>query len=360
MYFASDNWAGVHPAISARLAQEGGGYAPAYGTSDLDSELERLFNEIFECEVAVFFVATGTASNCLALTLESKPGGVVFAHREAHIIADECGAPEYLSGQLRIATVDGPGGKIDPKLLRRIVERSAENDVRRGCPSTISVTQATEAGTVYSLAEIDAIAAVAKDFNIPLHMDGARFANALVSLGCTPAEMTWKRGVDMLSFGATKNGCWCAEAVVLFNPKKAAEFPFVRKRAAQCFSKSRFISAQFQAYFADGLWLDLARQANSMATELANTFAGLNSARLLSKPQSNEVFVVLNKKTIANIRAKGVEFYDWPAPSDLEMTNDEQLCRFVTSFATTREDVSLFRDMVQIASNVSDFIYSKI
>ncbi|KFY58121.1 hypothetical protein V497_05053 [Pseudogymnoascus sp. VKM F-4516 (FW-969)] len=342
------------------LAQEGSGHAPAYGTSVLDSELERLFNEIFETEVAVFFVATGTAANCLALTLESKPGGVVFAHREAHIIADECGAPEYLSGQLRIQTVDGADGKMDPKLLRRIVERSAENDVRRGRPSTISVTQATEAGTVYSLAEIDAIAAVAKEFDLPLHMDGARFANALVSLGCTPAEMTWKRGVDMLSFGATKNGCWCAEAVILFDPKKAPAFPFVRKRAAQNFSKSRFISAQFEAYFRDGLWLDLARQANAMAMEISNTFAGLPSARLLSRPQSNEVFVVLKKKVISKIRAKGVEFYDWPAPSDLRMTDDELLCRFVTSFATTGEEVSRFSDMVKRASSDSDFIYSNI
>lgn len=360
MHFASDNWAGVHPAISARLSQEGGGYAPAYGTSDLDKDLERIFNEIFECEVAVFFVATGTAANCLALTLESKPGGVVFAHREAHIIADECGAPEYLSGQLRIMTVDGPDGKMDPKLLRRLVERSAENDVRRGRPSTISITQATEAGTVYSLDEIDAIAAVAKDYDLPLHMDGARFANALVTLDCTPAEMTWKRGVDMLSFGATKNGCWCAEAVVLFDPKKASGFPFVRKRAAQNFSKSRFISAQFQAYFCDGLWLDLARQANAMATELANTFAGLQSPRVLAKPQSNEVFVVLNKKIIASIRAKGVEFYEWPTPSDLRMADDEELCRFVTSFATTAEDVTRFSDIMKIASTDSDFLYANI
>ncbi|KFY27091.1 hypothetical protein V491_01038 [Pseudogymnoascus sp. VKM F-3775] len=172
--------------------------------------------------------------------------------------------------------------------------------------------------------------------------------------------MTWKRGVDMLSFGATKNGCWCAEAVVLFDPKKASGFPFVRKRAAQNFSKSRFISAQFQAYFCDGLWLGLARQANAMATELANTFAGLQSPRVLATPQSNEVFVVLKKKIIASIRAKGVEFYEWPAPSDLRMTDDEELCRFVTSFATTAEDVTRFSDIMKIASSDSDFLYANI
>jgi threonine aldolase len=351
MYFASDNWAGVYPAISASLSEQAGGYSSAYGTSDLDREVERRFSEIFERDVAVFFVATGTAANSLALTSVAKPGGLVFAHREAHIVVDECGAPEYLSGQLRITTVDGPNGKIDTKQLRRQIERSAEADVHSGRPNAISVTQATEAGTVYSLAELDAIAAVAKDFDLPLHMDGARFANALVSLGCTPAEMTWKSGVDMLSFGATKNGCWCAEAVVLFDTTKASDFGFIRKRAAQLFSKSRFISAQFDAYFRDGLWLDLARQTNSMAAKLAETFVGLNSARLVTlKPQSNQVFAIINNKTIAAIRAQGAVFYDWPASSDLEIADNEQLCRFVTSFATTAEDISRFRGILQVAA----------
>jgi threonine aldolase len=347
MYFASDNWAGVHPAISTNLSEKAGGYASAYGDSDFDRTVELRFNQIFEREVAVFFVGTGTAANSLALTLVAKPGGLVFAHREAHIVVDECGAPEYLSGQLRITTVDGPNGKIDAAQLRRQVQRSASSDVHSGRPNAISVTQATEAGTIYSLAELDAIAAVAKDFNLPLHMDGARFANALVSLGCTPAEMTWKRGIDMLSFGATKNGCWCAEAVVLFDVTKAAEFSFIRKRAAQLFSKSRFISAQFDAYFHDGLWLDVARQTNSMATALAETFAELDLARLTVMPQSNEVFAVIKKKTVTAIKAKGAVFYDWPAPSDFELADDEQLCRFVTSFATTAEDIGSFRSTLQ-------------
>ncbi|RDW66843.1 hypothetical protein BP5796_09592 [Coleophoma crateriformis] len=350
MYFASDNWAGVHPAISASLAEHGSGFAEAYGTSDLDSQVERRFSEIFERDVAVFYVATGTAANSLALTSVAKPGGLVFAHRGAHIVVDECGAPEYLSGQLRIATVEGTHGKIDPVQLRRQVERSAINDVHSGRPNAISVTQSTEAGTVYSLAELDAIAAVAKEFKLPLHMDGARFANGLVSLGCTPAEMTWKRGVDMLSFGATKNGCWCAEAVVFFDLSKASDFAFIRKRAAQLFSKSRFISAQFDAYFRDGLWLDVARRTNAMAAMLAETFAGSDSARLTMKPQSNEVFVIINKKTIAALKAKGVFFYEWPTPPDLVVADHEELCRFVTSFATMADDVSRFHSILKEAS----------
>lgn len=352
MYFASDNWAGVHPLIAASLSEQATGVAAPYGVSDLDKVVEQRFREIFECDVAVFFVATGTAANSLALTSIAKPGGVVFAHREAHIVADECGAPEYLSGQLRLVTVDGADGKIDPVQLRRQIQLVTDSGVHGGRPNAISVTQATEAGTVYSLAELDAIAAVAKEFSLPLHMDGARFANALASVSCSPAEMTWKRGVDMLSFGATKNGCWCAEAVVLFDVAKAVDFTFIRKRAAQLFSKSRFISAQFDAYFRDGLWLELANKTNLMAGQLAKMFAQTKSTRLLRQPQSNEVFVIIKKQISSHIRARGAVFYDWPASSDLIIAEDELLCRFVTSFATTIEDVNTLDSLIQSAAAV--------
>jgi threonine aldolase len=352
MYFASDNCAGIHPAISAGLSAQGSGFTSAYGTSDLDREVELRFGEIFERDVAVFYVSTGTAANALALTLVAKPGGVVFAHREAHIVVTECGAPEFLSGQLRMASVDGPNGKMDVNQLRRQVEELANSDVHGGRPVAISVTQTTESGTVHSLAELDAIATVAKDFNIALHMDGARFANSLVSLGCSPAEMTWKRGVDMLSFGATKNGCWCAEAIVLFDPSKASELTYIHKRSAQLFSKSRFISAQLNAYFCNGLWLDIAQHSNSMAKKLAETIAGLDSncARLTSMPQSSEVFAIINIQTITAIRAKGVIFCEWPASPDFEIANDEQLCRFVASFATSDEDISCFHGVLHTAA----------
>lgn len=342
MHFASDNWAGVHPAIAARLSEQAEGFATPYGVSSYDSEIERRFNEIFERDVAVFFVATGTAANSLALTLVAKPGGLVFAHRDAHMVVDECGAPEYLSGQLRFVAIDGPIGKMDAARLRSKIEHLGDSDLYGGRPNAISVTQATEAGTLYSLAELDAVADVAAEFNLPLHMDGARFANAIASLGCTPAEMTWKRGVDMLSFGGTKNGCWCAEAVVLFDTAKARDFAFVRKRAAQLFSKSRFVSAQFDAYFHDGLWLKIASQSNSMAAQVAKIIAESSSARLAWKPQSNEVFAIISKTMVAALKTRGVVFYDWPAPSDVEISEGEQLCRFVTCSATTAEDIRGF------------------
>ncbi|HVW56074.1 MAG TPA: low specificity L-threonine aldolase, partial [Rhizobiaceae bacterium] len=269
MHFASDNWAGAHPRIAESLAAHASGFAPAYGASDLDRKVEEKFSEIFEREVSVFFVATGTAANSLALTSVSRPGGVAFCHRESHVVEDEGGAPEYLSGGTRLHPVDGALGRIDPDGLLAKMAHFDPEFVHSGQPVAVSITQSTEIGTVYSLDAIEKIGAICREKDLPLHMDGARFANALVSLGTTPAEMTWKRGVDLLSFGGTKNGCWCAEAIVVFDSSRAREMPFIRKRAAQLFSKSRFIAAQFDAYFADDLWLDTARYSNAMAGRLA-------------------------------------------------------------------------------------------
>jgi threonine aldolase len=269
MQFSSDNWAGAHPLIAESLVRHASGFEPAYGDGTLDKAVTERFCALFEREVAVLFVGTGTAANALALTLYAKPGAVAFCHRGAHIVEDECGAPEYLSGGGRLRAVDGPLGKVRAAALDQALARFFPPTVHDGRASAISITQATEVGTVYALDEIEAIAAVARKHALPLHMDGARFANALVALGATPAEMTWKRGVDILSFGGTKNGCWCAEAIVLFDPARAQELAFMRKRAAQLFSKSRFIAAQFDAYLADGLWLETARHANAMAARLA-------------------------------------------------------------------------------------------
>ena len=232
MFFASDNWAGAHPAINERLLKESTRFAAAYGTSDLDRAIEHRFNEIFEREVAVFFVATGTAANSLALASLAKPGGVTFAHSEAHVIEDECGAPDFFSG-MRMSPVDGALGKMDPAHLKSRIARYPQDAVHHGRATAVTVTQATEVGSIYTLPEIEAIAAIAHENGLPLHMDGARFANALVHLDVSPAEMTWKRGVDVLSFGGTKNGCWCAEAIVFFDPAMARELPFLRKRSAQ-------------------------------------------------------------------------------------------------------------------------------
>ncbi|MBX3566977.1 MAG: low specificity L-threonine aldolase [Rhizobiaceae bacterium] len=348
MHFSSDNWAGAHPRIAESLTRHAAGFEPAYGGGDLDAAVTRRFCEIFEREVAVFFVGTGTAANALSLTLHARPGGIAFCHRGAHIMEDECGAPEYLSGGGRLRAVDGPFGKFSADALERSVARFFPQIVHDGRACAISITQATEAGTVYSLDEIEGISAVAGKFALPLHMDGARFANALVSLDTTPAEMTWKRGVDMVSFGGTKNGCWCAEAIVLFDTSKADELAFIRKRAAQLFSKSRFIAAQFDAYFADDLWLETARHANATAAALADVLRTAPLTRLAWEPQANEVFGIMRRDTMDRALAAGARFYEWHVPADFAepIAPDEVLCRFVTSFATSRGEIDTFARLV--------------
>jgi threonine aldolase len=344
MIFSSDNWAGAHPVIAESLVKAAGGFASAYGTSDLDKKVEKTLSDIFERDVAVFFVATGTAANSLALSSVNRPGGHIFCHREAHVNVDECGAPEFFSHGSRLTPVDGPLGKIDPLRLEAEIKRFPPGFVHGGQPMAITMTQATEAGTVYSVDEIDTIAHIARKFKLPLHMDGARFANALVTLDLSPAEMTWKRGIDLLSFGGTKNGCWCAEALILFDTTKADQMHYLRKRSGQLFSKSRFIAAQFDAYFGGGLWLDLARHANGMANRLADGIEASRGARLAWPSGSNELFVILKKNTATKLEEKGAVFYDWPVPHTLagSIAADEGLYRLVTSFATTKEDVERF------------------
>ncbi|MHC1548118.1 threonine aldolase family protein [Phyllobacterium sp. K27] len=348
MHFASDNWAGAHPKIAENLNRHAGGFASAYGTSKLDSLIEETFNTIFEREVAVFFVGTGTAANSLAQAAISRPGGVTFAHREAHLIDDEGGAPSFLSAGGRFQPVDGPTGCIDINNLKAAIEGFAPGNVHAGQPMSVSITQSTEIGTLYQLTEIAAIGALCKDNGLPLHMDGARFANALVALGCSPADMTWKQGVDILSFGGTKNGCWCAEALIFMNPEQARDLPFIRKRSAQLFSKSRFVAAQFEAYFADGLWLELAGHSNNMASELAQRIMASSKLKLAWQPRANEVFAIASQDIVQSLQASGAIFYEWKPPHNeaTMVAENETLIRLVTSFATTQEEVRRFGDLI--------------
>jgi threonine aldolase len=345
MYFASDNWAGVHPRIADHLLKASAGFVPAYGSSEDDKAMERRFSDLFERDVSVFYVSTGTAANALSLASLARTGGVVFAHEEAHVIADECGAPEFFAGSARICPVAGAYGKMQPDNLEAAIEKYPARFIHSGQPMAVTVTQATEAGTVYSLDELDAIAATAKKHGLPLHMDGARFANGLVALGCSPADMTWRRGVDILSFGGTKNGCWCAEAIVCFNPDEAKDLPFIRKRAAQLISKSRFVTAQFQAYFDQDLWLEMARHANRMADALRSGLNAAPTARQAWPTTANEVFAILKKASAEALRKDGATFYDWPTHNPdiaAKIAADETLVRLVTSFATTQQDVAAF------------------
>lgn len=341
MQFASDNWAGAEPRIVEAVAREAAKSGEAYGASASDRAIEQRFSEIFERDVAVFIVGTGSAANGLAMAAVAKPGGVVFCHRESHMVEDECGGVEYLTGGTRLITLEGSTGKLDPVTLRTAIARFDPEFVHAGQPMAVSIAQQTEAGGIYSLAEISAIAAVAKERALPFHMDGSRCANALVRLNVSPADMTWRAGVDLLSFGATKNGCMSAEAVVFFEPRLAAEMPFLRKRAGHLFSKSRFLAAQFEAYFRDGLWLELAGRAIAMADRLRAGLADTAHSRQAWPTEGNEVFAVVKRSAAARLRQAGAVFYDWPEPhgAALGLAAGECLVRLVTSFSTRPEEV---------------------
>nr|WP_321980344.1 low specificity L-threonine aldolase [uncultured Cohaesibacter sp.] len=350
MYFASDNWAGASEPIMNALMRHKDGYEPAYGDGPICESIEQRFQEIFETDCSVFVVGTGTAANALALSALTGPAGTVFCHKEAHIRVDECGAPEFLTSGARMWGLDGKHGKLSKEALQIGFQEVPHGVVHHGQPSAISLTQATEIGTLYSVEEITQLSAQAKDNGLAVHMDGARFANALVTLGVTPAEMTWKAGVDVLSFGATKNGAWCAEAVVFFNKDYAKDFIYRRKRAGQLFSKMRFAAAQFEGYFENDHWLDNAHHSNAMAARLVKGLEAMDHTRVAWPSGSNEVFAIVPKQAAQKATAAGAVFYDWPSfgldPEECP-GEDEVLLRLVSSFSTTTEEVDQFLDCLK-------------
>ncbi len=333
MNFRSDNVSGIAPEILAAIAAANRGDAPSYGADAVTERVARRFGELFEHDVAVFPVATGTAANALALAAVTPPWGVVFCHEEAHIQADECGAPEFYSGGAKLVGLAGDHGKLTPAAIEaRAIEPGV---VHHAQPAAISISQTTEAGTLYTPAEVAALGDAARRHGLALHMDGARFANAVAALGCAPADLTWRGGVDVLSFGATKNGALAAEAVIFFDREKAADFAFRRKRGGHLLAKMRFLSAQLEAYLADGLWLDNARHANRMAARLADGLATIAGARLRHPTQANEVFVELPEAAIRAAAAAGFGFHRWGGESSACL-------RLVTAFDTAPEAVDAF------------------
>jgi threonine aldolase len=312
----------------------------------------RHFAEVFERDVAVFLVATGTAANALALSTAVPPWGLCVCHREAHIMEDECGAPEFFMHGAKVVGLDGEGAKIAATGLAAYLSGLGRH-VKQMPPKALSISQATECGLVYGLDEIEALGQVCREHGLRLHMDGARFANALVALGCTPAEMTWKAGVDLLSFGATKNGCFAAEAIVVFDPDLAETLHYRRKRAGHLLSKGRFLAAQFEGYFQGGHWLQNARHANAMAKRLATGLTALPGVRLAWPCEANEVFAILPRALDKASRAAGAVYHPWSAQSLADQGSlraDEALVRLVTSFATAPEDVDRFLDTARRAS----------
>ncbi|MFP1644132.1 threonine aldolase family protein [Pontitalea aquivivens] len=344
MNFASDNTSGVAPQIMTALAQANQGHVASYGGDALTLQVRDRLRDIFQAPgAAVYLVATGTAANALACATLTPPWGAIFCHRNAHIEEDECGAPEFYTGGAKLVLVDGPHGKMGPDALRAAIAhtgRAGVHNIQRGM---VSITNATEAGTVYTAPEVAALCQVARDFGLPVHMDGARFANALVTAGDSPAELTWKAGVDVLSFGGTKNGCMGVEAVILFDPARAWEFELRRKRSAHLFSKHRYLAAQMAAYLEGDLWLDLARRANTAAERLSAGIVALPGAQLDHPTQANAVFARFPRRCHRAAMAAGASYYFWPFDQSLEGPEDELLsARLVCSWSTQPEAIDAF------------------
>lgn len=347
MFLASDNGGPAAPEILAAIERANEGYSPAYGADALMAEVTRLVREIFEApEAEVRLVATGTAANALALGTLTRPWQTVFCHEEAHVEEDECGAPEFYTGGAKLTLVGGKHARIDPEALARAVAETGAKGVHGVQRGPISVTQATELGAVYAPEHLARITAVARTAGLPVHMDGARFANALVSLGITPAEATWRAGVDVLCLGGTKNGLLGAEAVVFFDPVRAAEFDFRRKRGGHLFSKHRYLSAQFVAYLSDGLWLSLATRANRAAARLAAGLARIEDASILHPVEANMVFAALPRRVHRRLRAAGAEYYLWPFEQSLDGDPDAPLTmRLVTDWSQEDETIDRFLEI---------------
>lgn len=349
MNFASDNIVGASAPVMQALMQANAGPMAAYGADEITLRIKARFAEIFEREVSVFLVTTGTAANALALSSAVPPWGLCVCHREAHVIDDECGAPEFFMHGAKLIGLPGVAAKLDPGTVRSYLE-SLPSSIKQMPPKALSISQVTECGTVYGLDEIAALSAVCRDHGMALHMDGARFANALVSLGCAPADMTWRQGVDILSFGATKNGCLMAEAVVVFKPELAEALAYRCKRAGQVISKGRLIAAQLEGYFEGGHWLGNARHANRMAALLAEGLKPLPGIRIPWEAQANEVFPILPQAVGEALKAAGAVFGGWTEaslPQGENVRPDETLIRLVTSFATREEDVRRFLDVAR-------------
>lgn len=335
--FTSDNIAGVSPEILEHVIKHSSGDAVPYGNDDLSKQLQSKMSELFETEVSVLLVPTGTAANSLCLAAMSPVWGAVLCHPDSHINNDECGAPEFFNNGIKLLAIEGESSKIDPQKLA-IRASQKIGDVHTVQPAVVSITQATETGSIYTLDELREIGDICKTNNMKYHMDGARFANAVAALGCTPAEMTWQAGVDALSFGATKNGAFGVEAIVLFDRSLATEVAYRRKRAGHLMSKMRFMASQIDAYITDDLWLKNAKHANDMASRLRLGLASNRHVELIEPSKTNIVFCKIPSQTIEQLLAHGFQFYydRW----------GEGVVRLVTNYGTKLADIDNFIGVV--------------
>jgi threonine aldolase len=332
--FRSDNETPVAPAMMQAILDANHGTAWAYADDDWSMRLNQVFSELFRTEAVALPVSTGTVANSIALATVTPPWGSVFCHTGAHIYGDEGGAPEFFGNGLRLVPVAGKNGKLEPAALEKAVQAVEGHGVHSYQPSLLSLTQATEAGTLYTIDEVRALCDSAHALGMHTHMDGARFGNAIAALGCHPGEVTVEAGIDMLSFGASKNGCMAAEALLIFNqPQWYATAERLRKRSGHLLSKMRYVSAQLLAYVENDRWLEMARHANRQALRFAEAIENHADARLEYPVQANEVFLNWTKAGFDHLEAHGIQFGLWPGRDDL--------ARFVFGHSTSDAEVDL-------------------
>ena len=335
--FASDNVTGACPEVMDAVVTANSGIATSYGDDEWSSRLQTKLSEIFETDVEVFLAVSGTASNALALSALAPVFGKIYCHELSHINTDECGAPELFTGGAKLIPMRSSNGRIKANELAETIRGSGNVHVTQ--PSVVSITQSCETGTVYQLDEIKAISKIARKHKMSVHMDGARFANALASLEVSPAEMTWKSGVDVLTLGGTKNGCLAAEAIIFFKPDMVGNFPYLHKRSGQLLSKMRFISSQLEAYVTDDLWIRNAQHANSMAKILSEGLNAFSNIELAYPTQSNEVFVNLPRELIDYLNNAGYDIN--------EEELDGKAVRFVTAWNSELKDVDRLLEVIK-------------
>jgi threonine aldolase len=340
---ASDNNAPVCPEAWEAMLEANSGHAGAYGTDEWTANACEALRDIFETDCEVFFTFNGTAANSMSLASMCRSYHSVICHELAHIETDECGAPEFYSGGSKILLVPGKEGKVSPESVESVVHR--RDDLHFPKPRVVSITQSTEVGTVYTPEEIRQLGAITHGLGLHLHMDGARFANALAHLKCAPKEITWRGGVDILCLGGTKNGLAVGEAVVFFNKKLAREFEFRCKQAGQLCSKMRYLSAPWVGILKDGAWLNHAATANAKAQRLEAGLQSIKTAEVLFPCEANAVFVQLDDRIISGLYARGWEFYNFIGAGG---------CRLMCSWDTTDQDVDDFLEDVRDLSTSSE------
>ncbi len=346
MRFASDNSGPVHPRVMEALAAANEGWTMPYGNDDHTAAAVQAVRDAFEApEAAVYFVATGSAANAILLATMTQPFQTVFCTAEAHIHEDECNAPEFYTGGAKLTLVDSHDARMELDALEQAIAALGGGNVHVPQPGTLSITQVTERGTLYTLDQIKALTSVAKAHGLGVHLDGARFANALVALDISPADMTWRAGVDAVSFGGTKNGLMGVEAAVIFDPAKAWEFELRRKRGGHLFSKNRFLAAQMAAYLSDDLWLDMARAANTAGQKLASDLREIPQVSFPFQPDANMLFPEFPRSTHRRLQSAGALYY---MNGSLDGPDDDMVpSRLVADWSCPDDHIRQFVDLVR-------------